>query len=309
MNKFEMLRCLRASHLMHGRHRDLTVLDALADYATPSGAGIRPTSKALAARCGLDRDNVNKIIRKLVSDGALVQIVAPSRSNQAPGEYRLAVPPDVIGQLIHDSDLPERELTNFGIDLRPAQPKPSVTATEGLGQDSPPEQPCNNHLNNQSGEAAHDAPSSHLADSDLSVATTRSAVQHEGHGEDEHEEQDELSSGTSGDAVPPVAAGASKEQAKEGEVDPRRLNGRALLAHRWGEDSAARAVHLSMQCAGGLMSEELFGLLSGLDGEFADWCSDYGSRIASRAAWSEREAAGILASKLRTFDRGIWLAA
>ena len=205
----------------------------------------------------------------------------------------------------------ENVSTRYGFTMGWSNDWTTVVQSEHHGGSNDWTQPASltNSNNQLPSEAAHDAPSSHLADSDLSVATTRSAVQHEGHGEGEHDEQDELSSGTSGDAVPPVAASASKEQAKEGEVDPRRLNGRALLAHRWGEDATTRAVQLSMQCAGGVMSEELFDLLADVDDEFADWCSDYGSRIASRAACSEREAAGILASKLRTFDRGMWLAA
>ena len=285
-DKFAYLKALRGNPLLKGKAGVQLIIRIMADYADGKTLdNARPAINTIASDAGMSRATAKVALHTAVELGFLVA-TSPA-TNRKPAVYALRLPLD--GQ----------DLTVQTVKIRPSR---------GSGSD-PNQTIDHNHEQIQSGEAAHDAPSSHLADSDLSVATTRSAVQHEGHGEDEHEEQDELSSGTSGDAVPPVAAGASQEQAKEGAVDPRRLNGRALLAYHWGEDAAARAVQLSMQCAGGLMSEELLGLLSDLDDEFADWCSDYGSRIASRAAWSEREAAGILTSKLRTFDRGIWLAA
>ena len=286
IDKFAYLKALRGHPLLNGKSGTQLIIRIMVDYADAKTLGsARPAVSTLAADAGMGRTAAKAALHSAIELGFLR--VEKEATNRTPAVYSLHMP--------------------LGGQIPTVQ---TVGSRPSGGSDSDPNQ-INYQTNHQipPGEAAHDAPSSHLADSDLSVATTRSAVQHEGHGEDEHEEQDEPSSGTSVDAIPPVAASASQEPAKEGAVDPRRLNGRALLAYRWGEDSAARAVHLSMQCAGGLMSEELLGLLSDLDDEFADWCSDYGSRIASRAAWSEREAAGILTSKLRTFDRGIWLAA
>lgn len=284
LDKFAYLKAATSHPGLIGKHAAFRVLVVIWNHADGELCNSWPSLATIANEGGMSKSTAAAGVSWLRSNGFLMVECEATRNTST--RYSMVLPRVPIA----------------GTPCTyPRYTRVPISGTEQIHE--------HNHEQIQSGEAAHDAPSSHLADSDLSVATTRSAVQHEGHGEDEHEEQDELSSGTSGDAVPPVAAGASQEQAKEGAVDPRRLNGRALLAYHWGEDAAARAVQLSMQCAGGLMSEELLGLLSDLDDEFADWCSDYGSRIASRAAWSEREAAGILASKLRTFDRGIWLAA
>ena len=284
LDKFAYLKAATSHPGLAGKHAAFRVLVVIWNHADGELRNSWPSLATIASEGGMSKSTAAAGVSWLRANGFIMVEREATRSTSTRYSMRLPRAP-ISGTPCIDS----------------RYTRVPIAGTEQIHE--------HNHEQIQSGEAAHDAPSSHLADPDLSVATTRSAVQHEGRGEDEHEEQDEPSSGTSASAVRPIAAGVGQEQAEEWAVDPRRLNGRALLAYRWGEEATTRAVQLSMQCAGGPMSEELFDLLAELDGEFADWCSDYGSRIASRAAWSEREAAGILASKLRTFDRGIYLAA
>ncbi|WP_394277754.1 hypothetical protein [Luteococcus sp.] len=241
-DKFDYLRTASAHPTMKGKHRQFRVLWCLWDHAdgslTPGSS--YPGLSRIAAEVGTAKADVSRDIAWLIDTGFV--IVSTEATATESRRYGFALP-------VGAAPTGGWGDTNRGVGAAPTKQTTYQTNEETI-------------------PSASDAPTSHADDSDLTVATTHSAVPPQGHDK----------------SVPPQP------------------NGWKLLHYRWG-DNAAAIVDEAQRSAGSTMTDELCSLLTDTDEDFYLWCADNGPRIPHAAGPSRDEAIGDLTRKLRTYMR------
>ena len=131
----------------------LLLLLALADYAQDDGGKVFPSVDSLAAKTRCDRRTVQRNLRRLQTDGAIVEVAPGTR--RSPAEYKIGAafcrPSQDVG----------RHPVRSGAASRPA----GAASDPSRGGVRPPNSPINHQLES-SVESGGDTPPLHTHDSD-----------------------------------------------------------------------------------------------------------------------------------------------
>lgn len=274
IDKFAYLKALRGHPLLKGKAGVQLIIRIMADYADGKTLGnARPAINTIASDAGMGRATAKVALHTAVELGFLV-VTSPA-TNRKPAVYALRLPVD------------SQDLTVQTVKIRPSR---------GSGSD-PNQTTDHNHEQIQSGEAANDAPSSHVGDPELALAPTQSDGPSEGHGEDERATTHKQGGGTSNSwaAASEVEVLTSKDGSKESSVKP---TPQQELKLAWG-DHLDQIITEAKACAGHYVSDDLNSLLRDAgDDAFADWIAKKGPRIPKRAAQGRDKTIGILCTRM-----------